>query len=108
MEALTEEEKIRLRNVYRGSVSLYNVRIIDGWAGLATVTTRSPTLGFRIYMRRRLTHARQVGRLRAPLCRFEDAPQTRRANERVLALFRVFGSDVIALAGKYMIPNEIT
>ena len=31
-----------------------------------------------------------------------------RANERVLTLFRAFGSDVIALAGKYMIPNEIT
>jgi hypothetical protein len=31
-----------------------------------------------------------------------------RANERVLTFFRVLGSDVIALAGKYMIPNEIT
>ena len=28
-----------------------------------------------------------------------------RANERVLTLFRAFGSDVITLAGKYMIPN---
>ncbi len=47
---LTKEETEMLWRVYRGSVALYNIRIVDGRAGLATLTTRSPTIGNRIYM----------------------------------------------------------
>lgn len=48
---LTVSEKDRLWRVYRNSVALYNVRIIDGFAGLFSTSTRPFTLGNKIYMK---------------------------------------------------------
>jgi hypothetical protein len=48
---LTANEKALLSNVYRKSVRLYNVRIVDGFAGLFSVNSRPFTLGNKIYMK---------------------------------------------------------
>lgn len=49
--ALTDDERAILERVYRGSVALYNVRIIEGFAGLFSVNDREFTLGNTIYMK---------------------------------------------------------
>ena len=47
---LTQMEKIMLRKVFHRSVSLYNVRIIEGWSGLYGITNDGAfTLGNTIY-----------------------------------------------------------
>jgi hypothetical protein len=48
---LTASERDMLWRVYRGSVALYNVRIVDGFAGLFSVNDRPFTLGNKIYMK---------------------------------------------------------
>jgi hypothetical protein len=49
---LTAEEHARLEQVFRGSVALYNVRVVDGFCGLFTLNRRRPfTLGNTIYMK---------------------------------------------------------
>lgn len=48
---LTKQEEIILRRVYRRSVALYNVRIIEGFAGLYSLTSDPFTLGNVIYMK---------------------------------------------------------
>jgi hypothetical protein len=50
---LRPEEAEVLRSVYRGSVALYNVRIVDGFAGVFSVNPRPFTLGNTIYMKHR-------------------------------------------------------
>lgn len=49
--ALTELETTMLRRVFRNSVSLYNVRVVDGFAGLFSVNDLAFTLGNTIYMK---------------------------------------------------------
>jgi hypothetical protein len=49
--ALTGPERELLRQVFRGSVALYNVRLVVGFAGLFSVNTRPFTLGNTIYMK---------------------------------------------------------
>jgi hypothetical protein len=49
--ALTEPERALLRQVFRGSVALYNVRLVTGFAGLFSVNDRPFTLGNTIYMK---------------------------------------------------------
>ncbi|MGE5263627.1 MAG: phage tail protein [Acidobacteriota bacterium] len=48
---LTRPERDMLWRVYRNSVALYNVRVIDGFAGLFSTNTRPFTLGNKIYMK---------------------------------------------------------
>lgn len=48
---LTDAERELLERVYRGSVALYNVRIIEGFAGLYSLNDRPFTLGNTIYMK---------------------------------------------------------
>ena len=48
---LTADELAILMRVYRGSVNFWNVRIIEGWAGLFSVNDRPFTLGNRMYMK---------------------------------------------------------
>jgi hypothetical protein len=50
---LTPAERARLEQVFRGSVALYNVRVVDGFAGLFSANERPFTLGNTIYMKRR-------------------------------------------------------
>ncbi|HEV7761485.1 MAG TPA: hypothetical protein VGO78_20910 [Acidimicrobiales bacterium] len=50
---LTADERALLRRIYRGSVALYNVRVVDGFAGLFSFNKRPFTLGNTIYMKRR-------------------------------------------------------
>jgi hypothetical protein len=49
--ALTDKEKKMLTQVFRNSVALYNVRVVDGFAGLYSVNDRPFTLGNTIYMK---------------------------------------------------------
>lgn len=49
--SLTAVEQDMLRRVYRGSVVLYNVRVVEGFAGLFSTNTRPFTLGNKIYMK---------------------------------------------------------
>lgn len=51
--ALTDEEREVLERVFRRSVALYNVRIIEGFAGLFSLNDRPFTLGNTIYMKDR-------------------------------------------------------
>ena len=51
---LTTEEHAHLQQVFRGSVALYNVRVVDGFAGLFGLNGRPFTLGNTIYMKRYL------------------------------------------------------
>lgn len=46
---LTDAERNLLWRIYRNSLDLYNIRVIDGWT-LFSVTNRAPTIGNRIYM----------------------------------------------------------
>lgn len=47
---LTKEEKARLKSVFHLSVSLYNIRVIEGWSGLFGTTSKDAfTLGNTIY-----------------------------------------------------------
>lgn len=48
---LTSTERELLTRVYRNSVTLYNVRIIDGFVGLFSTNSRPFTLGNKIYMK---------------------------------------------------------
>jgi hypothetical protein len=48
---LTASERALLNSVYRTSVRLYNVRIVDGFAGLFSTNSRPFTLGNKIYMK---------------------------------------------------------
>jgi hypothetical protein len=48
---LTAEEASMLYNVYRNSVFLFNVRVVDGFAGLFSTNDRPFTLGNTIYMK---------------------------------------------------------
>ena len=48
---LNEDEKSILKRVYRNSLSINNIRIIEGFAGLFNVNNRPFTLGNRIYMK---------------------------------------------------------
>lgn len=48
---LTRNERAILRRVFRGSVALYNVRIIEGFAGIYSINDRPFTLGNTIYMK---------------------------------------------------------
>jgi hypothetical protein len=48
---LTAAEHRLLSDVYRGSVALYNVRVVDGFGGLAGITDRPFTLGNTIYLK---------------------------------------------------------
>jgi hypothetical protein len=48
---LTADERSLLRDVFRGSVALYNVRVVDGPAGLFGLNDRPFTLGNTIYMK---------------------------------------------------------
>jgi hypothetical protein len=50
---LTADEHARLHQVFRGSVALYNVRVVDGFAGLFSLNPRPFTLGNTIYMKHR-------------------------------------------------------
>jgi hypothetical protein len=50
---LTVDERALLRRIYRGSVALYNVRVVDGFAGLFSFNKRPFTLGNTIYMKHR-------------------------------------------------------
>jgi hypothetical protein len=50
---LTADERALLQRVYRGSVALYNVRVVDGFAGLFSFNKRPFTLGNTIYMKHR-------------------------------------------------------
>ena len=50
---LDDDERDTLWRVYRGSVALYNVRIVDGWCGLFQLNKRPFTLGSTIYMKAR-------------------------------------------------------
>src|SRR5205814_3844422 len=49
--ALTEAEREMLRRVFRRSVSLYNVRLVEGRAGLFGFNVRPFTLGNTIYLK---------------------------------------------------------
>lgn len=49
--ALTSSEREMLKPVFRGSVALYNVRLVEGFAGLFSVNSRPFTLGNTIYMK---------------------------------------------------------
>jgi hypothetical protein len=49
--ALTERERALLKRVFRESVALYNVRIVDGFAGIYSVNPRPFTLGNTIYLK---------------------------------------------------------
>lgn len=51
---LTADEHARLDRVFRGSVALYNVRVVDGFSGLFGLNGRPFTLGNTIYMKRYL------------------------------------------------------
>ena len=48
---LTKEEMLILRRVFRSSIALYNVRIVDGNAGLFDINARPFTLGNTIYLK---------------------------------------------------------
>jgi hypothetical protein len=50
---LTDDEREILERVFRGSVALYNVRIIEGFAGIYSINDRPFTLGNTIYMKDR-------------------------------------------------------
>lgn len=50
---LTPDEVEALRRVYRGSIAFYNVRVVDGAAGVFSVNRRPFTLGNTIYMKHR-------------------------------------------------------
>jgi hypothetical protein len=52
--SLTADEHARLDQVFRGSVALYNVRVVDGFSGLFGLNGRPFTLGNTIYMKRYL------------------------------------------------------
>lgn len=56
--SLTKEERTLLRNVFVDSLSLYNIRLIEGWSGLFGINNRAFTLGNTIYMKG--NDARQV------------------------------------------------
>jgi len=47
--ALTDSERTLLWRIYRNSIDLYNIRVIDGWT-FFSITDRAPTIGNRIYM----------------------------------------------------------
>jgi hypothetical protein len=49
--ALTEAERDLLRHVFGGSVALYNVRVVQGFAGLFSTNDRPFTLGNTIYLK---------------------------------------------------------
>jgi hypothetical protein len=49
--ALTDAERTMLKQVFRGSVALYNVRLVEGFAGLFSANPRPFTLGNTIYMK---------------------------------------------------------
>jgi hypothetical protein len=49
--ALTRAEKDMLRKVFRDSVALYNVRVVDGYAGIFNASSSPYTIGDTIYMR---------------------------------------------------------
>ena len=49
--ALTEKEVAMLKNVFRNSVALFNVRIIKGKSGVFSFTDRAFTMGNSIYMK---------------------------------------------------------
>lgn len=48
---LTRSEQALLRKVFRGSIALYNVRVIEGFAGLFSINDRPFTLGNTIYLK---------------------------------------------------------
>jgi hypothetical protein len=48
---LTPAEADLLRRVYRGSLSLYNVRVVDGFAGFFSANTARFVVGNTIYMK---------------------------------------------------------
>jgi hypothetical protein len=48
---LTREEARMLKRVFRESVALYNVRLIEGWAGIYSTNSRPFTLGNTIYLK---------------------------------------------------------
>jgi hypothetical protein len=50
--ALTKEERDLLWRVFRGSVALHNVRIVEGFAGVFSLNDRPFTLGNTIYLKR--------------------------------------------------------
>lgn len=54
---LTREERALLKRVFRESVALYNVRLIEGWAGIYSVNSRPFTLGNTIYLKDHVTSA---------------------------------------------------
>ncbi len=49
--SLTRAEKAILEQVFRNSVALYNVRVVDGFAGIFSINRRPFTLGNTIYMK---------------------------------------------------------
>ncbi len=49
--SLTRAERAVLEQVFRNSVALYNVRVVDGFAGLLSINRRPFTLGNTIYMK---------------------------------------------------------
>ena len=49
--ALTKDEHALLERVFRSSVALYNVRIIEGFAGIYSINDRPFTLGNTIYLK---------------------------------------------------------
>ena len=55
--ALTKEEQEILRRVFRSSLALYNIRIVDGRAGLFGLNSRAFTLGNTIYLKGAYSHA---------------------------------------------------
>jgi hypothetical protein len=50
---LHDDERDTLWRVYRGSVALYNVRVVEGWCGVFQLNRRPFTLGNTIYMKAR-------------------------------------------------------
>src|ERR1041384_3964201 len=49
--SLTEKECEELNKVFKHSLALYNIRLIEGWSGLFGVNERPFTLGNTIYMK---------------------------------------------------------
>ena len=50
---LTAEEKRLLKRVFRDSLTLYNIRLVEGFAGLFSLNSRPFTLGDVIYLKNR-------------------------------------------------------
>ncbi len=48
---LTKDEEALLKTVFHSSVAYYNVRLVEGWAGIYSLSSRAFTLGNTIYLK---------------------------------------------------------